>query len=174
LTYGFDTTMDGFKMQVGVNHIGHFYLTNLLTETLVASAPSRVVSISSSAEEGACKLEGIRFDTWKASNGNLFLDYEDGLAYGQSKLANILFAKELTSRLNGTCMTAYLCHPGDIKTRLSQHVNDAMNSKLQLKGWYEKLLATVLGKLFELAFLESNDEALTQLELATLTMNLLW
>jgi NAD(P)-dependent dehydrogenase (short-subunit alcohol dehydrogenase family) len=166
-TYGFDTTMDGFEMHIGVNHIGHFYLTSLLTEKLVASAPSRVVSVSSVAEEGAYKPDGIRFDTWKPSNGDIFSDYEDGLAYGQSKLANILFAKELASRLNGTGVTAYSCHPGVIKTGLSRHYHDAMNSELQSKGWFAKLLAAAFGNLFELAYLESNDGALTQLELAT-------
>merc|ERR1712023_503164 len=63
-TYGYDTTEQGFEMHIGVNHIGHFYLTQLLEPILKKSAPARVVSVSSSAERSAY-AKGIRFDLWR-------------------------------------------------------------------------------------------------------------
>ena len=93
-TYGFDTTEEGFELHVGVNHIGHFRLTQLLMGALHAPEAARVVSVSSAAEQGASP-EGIRFESWSPEGGKMPLDYEDGVAYGQSKLANVLFAKEL-------------------------------------------------------------------------------
>jgi NAD(P)-dependent dehydrogenase (short-subunit alcohol dehydrogenase family) len=99
MRYGFEKTADGFEMHIGTNHIGHFYLTQLLTDTLRASAPARVVVTSSAAEKGAFK-QGMRFDLWRTDS--MPSEYEDGLAYGQSKLANLLFAKELARRLQGT------------------------------------------------------------------------
>merc|ERR1712176_606040 len=113
------------------NHIGHFYLTQLLTPVLKKSAPSRVVSVSSLAEVAAYETDGVRFTTWKPSlakkdddGGEMKMpeDYEDGVAYGQSKLANILFARELASRMEGTGVTAYSCHPGTIKTELGRYM----------------------------------------------------
>ena len=79
-------------MQLGVNHIGHFLLTNLLLDVLKVSAPSRIVNISSSAHKrGRIKLDDLNSDK----------NYEPGEAYAQSKLANILFTKELANKLKG-------------------------------------------------------------------------
>eukprot|EP00977_Amphora_coffeiformis_P018537 scaffold6566_cov125-Amphora_coffeaeformis.AAC.3 len=163
MTYGFETTKDGFEQHIGVNHIGHFYLTQLLREKLVASAPSRVVSVSSMAEMGSYQPEGIRFDMWKVDQQPV--DYEDGAAYGQSKLANLLFAKELAAQLNGTGVTAYSCHPGVIQTGLSRYM--VAEAESQQKSWLEAALGDALMSFFNTALFSAPDGALTQLHLAT-------
>lgn len=85
-------TQEGIELQFGVNHIGHFLLTNLLLDTLKDSAPSRIVNVSSSAH----KRGKIKFDDLNNEK-----TYEPGEAYAQSKLANILFTKELANKLKG-------------------------------------------------------------------------
>jgi len=164
-TYGFETTIDGFEMHIGVNHIAHFYLTELLQDKLVNSAPSRVVSVSSLAEEGAPQPDGLRFSSWKPKNG-IPVDYEDGVAYGQSKLANIMFASELAKRLNGTGVTAYSCHPGVIMTELGRYMEDAMDAELSTKSWLVKILTASFGFWFQLSNFNAADGALTQLHLS--------
>jgi len=104
-------TDDGFESHIGVNHLGHFLLTLLLLKKLKESAPSRVVVVSSSLHSGG----KIRFDDlhWEK-------DYSAQKAYGDSKLANILFARELNRRLEGTNVTANALHPGVIATELGR------------------------------------------------------
>ncbi|XP_012689092.1 retinol dehydrogenase 11-like isoform X2 [Clupea harengus] len=105
-------TEDGFEMQFGVNHLGHFLLTNCLLDLLKKSAPSRIVNVSSLAHERA----EIYFD-----DINLDKDYTPQKAYKQSKLANVLFSRELSKRLQGTGVTVYSLHPGIIHTELGRH-----------------------------------------------------
>lgn len=105
-------TEDGFEMQFGVNHLGHFLLTNCLLELLKKSAPSRIVNVSSLAHETA----EIYFD-----DINLEKDYTPKKAYKQSKLANVLFSRELSRRLQDTGVTVYSLHPGIIHTELGRH-----------------------------------------------------
>lgn len=96
-------TKDGFEMQLGVNHLGHFLLTNLLLDLLKTNAPSRIIVVSSSADKiGKINKEDLMHER----------SYWRWLAYGQSKLANILFVKELTKKLEGTGVTANALHPG--------------------------------------------------------------
>lgn len=83
-------TEDGYEMQFAVNHLGHFLLTNLLLDTLARSIPSRIIIVGSSLHKGA----QIAFDDL---NGDK--EYHPRKAYGQSKLANLLFAHELNKRL---------------------------------------------------------------------------
>ncbi|XP_078593080.1 retinol dehydrogenase 13-like [Branchiostoma floridae x Branchiostoma japonicum] len=109
-------TEDGFEMQFGTNHLGHFLLTNLLLDKLKKSAPSRVVNVSSSAHAGG----HIHFD-----DINLEKSYGPIKAYCQSKLANVLFTKELDRKLKGTGMTTYSLHPGCIHTELQRNLDDA-------------------------------------------------
>jgi NAD(P)-dependent dehydrogenase (short-subunit alcohol dehydrogenase family) len=84
-------TTDGFEMVFGVNHLGHFLLTSLLRDRLVASAPARVVNVASDAHRYARR--GLDFDDLMATKR-----YRPFLVYGRSKLANILFTRELARR----------------------------------------------------------------------------
>ncbi|XP_071378562.1 retinol dehydrogenase 12 isoform X1 [Centroberyx affinis] len=106
-------TEDGFEMQFGVNHLGHFLLTNCLLDLLKKSTPSRVVIVSSLAHErGHIHFEDINLDK----------DYTREKSYSQSKLANVLFCRELAARLQDTGVTAYSLHPGVIHTELGRHL----------------------------------------------------
>ncbi|XP_029378203.1 retinol dehydrogenase 13-like [Echeneis naucrates] len=105
-------TEDGFEMQFGVNHLGHFLLTNCLLDLLKKSAPSRIINVSSLAHERG----QIYFD-----DINQEKDYDPRRSYAQSKLANVLFTRELSKRLEGTGVTTYSLHPGVIRTELGRH-----------------------------------------------------
>lgn len=102
-------TESGFEMDLGVNHLGHFLLTNLLLDPLLASSQGRVVTVAS----GAYKAGKIHFDDPFLKRG-----FNPAKAYAQSKLANILFTKELASRLAGTPVTANCVHPGAVGTQI--------------------------------------------------------
>ncbi len=102
-------TAEGFEMTFGVNHLGHFLLTNLLTERLQASAPARVVVVASTAHRSPRK--GLDFDNLQSTRG-----FRPFLVYGRSKLANVLFARELARRLDGTGVTANALHPGFVRS----------------------------------------------------------
>ena len=108
-------TQDGFEIQMGVNHFGHFLLTNLLLDLLKSSQPSRIVVVSSMAHSSTTS-SSFNFD-----NINSEKYYRKWDAYGQSKLANILFTRELAKRLKGTGVTANSLHPGAVKTELSRN-----------------------------------------------------
>lgn len=106
-------TKDGFEQQLGVNHLGHFLLTNLLLDRLKASAPSRIVNLSSLAH---------RYGTINKRDLNSERSYNQVTAYCQSKLANVLFTRELAKRLEGTGVTTYAVHPGTVNTELTRHM----------------------------------------------------
>jgi len=105
----------GYELQFFTNHIGHFILVTGLLDQLTPKG--RVVMLSSDAHRGAPK-SGIEFDNLDGSKG-----YGAWRAYGQSKIANALFAKELARRLAGTGKTAYSVHPGVIATNLTRSMN---------------------------------------------------
>uniref|UniRef100_A0A4W4HJW0 NADP-retinol dehydrogenase n=1 Tax=Electrophorus electricus TaxID=8005 RepID=A0A4W4HJW0_ELEEL len=105
-------TVDGFEMQLGVNHLGHFLLTYLLIGLLKRSAPARVVVVSSLAHY----FGWIRFHDLHSQGS-----YNSGLAYCQSKLANILFTRELARRLKGSNVTVNSVHPGSVRSELTRH-----------------------------------------------------
>jgi len=104
-------TSDGFEQTFAVNHLAPFLLTNLLRPRLDASAPARVVNVASTAHRGA------RIDLGDLQAERLYLPM---LAYANSKLANILFTRELARRLDGTGVTANCLHPGTLATRFGQ------------------------------------------------------
>jgi NAD(P)-dependent dehydrogenase (short-subunit alcohol dehydrogenase family) len=104
-------TVDGFEMQFGTNHLGHFALTGLLLDRLLATEGARVVNVAS----GAHRMGKIRFDDLQWHNG-----YRKWMAYGQSKLANLLFTFELQRRADkaGAKLLSVASHPGYAATNL--------------------------------------------------------
>ncbi|MFV8166786.1 SDR family NAD(P)-dependent oxidoreductase [Mycobacterium sp. 134] len=119
-----ETTEDGFELQFGTNHLGHFALTGLLLDRLLPVAGSRVVTVSSIGHRFS---RGIRFDDlqWERSYNRL-------QAYGQSKLANLLFTYELQRRLIGQNTTALAAHPGGSDTELARHLPRAAQRAVPL------------------------------------------
>ena len=107
------TTQDGFEMQFGTNHLGHFALTGLLLDRVLAAPESRVVTVSS---QGHRFVDGIDFDDVQSER-----DYSRIRAYGQAKLANLLFTYELQRRLAGTRTIAAAAHPGGSNTELARN-----------------------------------------------------
>jgi WW domain-containing oxidoreductase len=108
----------GYELQFFTNHMGHFMLAQGLMDSLAPDA--RVVVVSSTAHTGAPK-GGIQFDNLSGEKG-----YGGWSAYGQAKIANLLFAKELARRFEGTGRTANSLHPGVIITNLGRHLNPVM------------------------------------------------
>jgi NAD(P)-dependent dehydrogenase (short-subunit alcohol dehydrogenase family) len=102
-------TADGIEETFAVNHLGYFLLTNLLLERIIQSAPARIINISS----GSHRDGRIDFDNLQLQEG-----YSWNRAYGNSKLANILFTIELAERLEGTGVTANALHPGWVATNI--------------------------------------------------------
>jgi NAD(P)-dependent dehydrogenase (short-subunit alcohol dehydrogenase family) len=108
-------TEDGFETQFGINYVGHFLLTELLLDTLKASAPARIVIVSSVAHAGMQGIYGeIVFEDLNFDRR----EYHAGQAYANSKLANVLHALDLSRRLEGTGVTAFSVHPGWIRSNL--------------------------------------------------------
>lgn len=107
-------TADGFEMQFGTNHLGHFLLTCLLQPALLAGAPGRVVNLSS----GGHKFANFNFDDPNYASR----DYDKWQAYGESKTANVLFTVALDARLKHSDVRALAVHPGVIMTELSRHM----------------------------------------------------
>ena len=113
----YQLTEDGYELTFGVNHLGHFLLTNLLLERIKASAPSRIIVVASLGHLVGYLDFGDMM--WKKR-------YNSQLAYCRSKLANIMFAKELAKRLVDTGVTVCSLHPGTINTELTRYF---------LSGW---------------------------------------
>jgi NAD(P)-dependent dehydrogenase (short-subunit alcohol dehydrogenase family) len=109
-----EETEDGFEAHFGINHLGHFLLTNLLRGVLVASAPSRVVCVSSDAARFASLSDRFHDLNWEERR------FRGMPAYGDSKLMNVMFAAELTRRHHGSGVVANAVHPGLIATELGR------------------------------------------------------
>ncbi|GAC1535668.1 MAG: SDR family oxidoreductase [Herpetosiphon sp.] len=139
-------SVDGIEMTFALNHLGYFLLTNLLLDTLKASGPARIVSVSSSAhaQPGA----KINFDDVEGKQS-----FSGLRAYGQSKLANVMFTYDLARRLQGTGVTANCLHPGIVATNFG--VNNG--------GLYR----TVLRPLFNLISTSTEKGAETSIYLAS-------
>ncbi|CAG9759549.1 unnamed protein product [Ceutorhynchus assimilis] len=131
-------TEDGFEIQFGTNHLGHFLFTMLLLPRIIQSAPARIVTVSSVAHErGTMDFDDLN---WTKKS------YHPLKAYGQSKLSNILFSNELARRLkeaNINDVTVYSLHPGVIKTELGRHVGSTYGSFLKFVwGFFSWALKT--------------------------------
>ncbi|XP_066583811.1 uncharacterized protein [Prorops nasuta] len=112
----YQLTEDGFETQFQTNHLGHFLLTLLLLPNLKAATPSRIVNVSAKLHIGQIDYENLNSENHYSSFG----------AYNRSKLANILFTKELAHRLKEASIdgiTVYALHPGVISTELGRHVD---------------------------------------------------
>jgi NAD(P)-dependent dehydrogenase (short-subunit alcohol dehydrogenase family) len=107
----YERTEDGFELTLATNHLGHFALTGLLLDRLLATPGSRVVTVSSNAH----RRGEIRFDDLQSGDG-----YDAAAAYAQSKLANLLFTYELHARLEavGAGTISLAAHPGNARTGL--------------------------------------------------------
>jgi NAD(P)-dependent dehydrogenase (short-subunit alcohol dehydrogenase family) len=106
-------TVDGYEMTFQVNHLGPFLLTNLLRDRLVAADDARVVTIASAAHSSARK--GLDFDDLQSTRR-----YRSFTVYARSKLANILFTRELARRWDDTGITANAVHPGFVASRFGR------------------------------------------------------
>ena len=128
-------TAQGFEMQLGTNHLGHFVLTARLIDALRngagGGAERRIVNLSS----GGHKLSPVRFD-------DPFFEkeaYDKWTAYGQAKTANVLFSVALDKRLEDQGIRSFAVHPGAIVTELGRHLQAADVEALQAKGGGQKI-----------------------------------
>jgi len=137
----FSLTKDGIENQFGTNHIGHFYLTKLLLPLMVASQPSTIVSVSSMAHWWPVPYPtGIYPSLEKLNDPAL---YEPTNYYGQSKLANILFAKELSRQLQEAGhkqLLVNVVHPGGVRGNLMRHATKGNKVLETLFEWVQKVI----------------------------------
>ncbi len=118
-----ELTVDGFEKTWAVNHLAEFLLTRLLLDKLVASAPARIVNVSSHSHQSA----GLAFDNLQGEKNYSFMR-----AYGQSKLANVLFTFALARRLAGKGVTANCLHPGVVATGFGANNSGLLKAALRL------------------------------------------
>lgn len=144
-------TVDGFETQFGVNHLGHFLLTELLLDILKKSAPSRIICVSSAAHAGMqghaaeLHLDDLHFQERQ---------YHGFVAYNQSKLAMVIYVRHLAKRLEGTGVSAFSTHPGWIRSNLIQHAG-------AVASFMQNVLLRPFGGLMGL--MSAEDGAQTQL-----------
>ena len=142
-------TQDGFETQLGVNYLGHFLLTELLLDALKAGAPSRIVCVSSAAHVG------IRGKPANIDIQDLHFErrpYDGWIAYNQSKLALVIYARHLAKRLEGTGVSVFSTHPGWIRSNLIKHTAPA---------WMQNVLMRPFSGM--LGILSAEEGAQTQL-----------
>jgi len=119
-------TEDGFELAIGVNHIGHFLLTQLLLDRIVESAPARIVLVAS---RGHRKVDAVDFDQVRRTTST----WSGFPEYCQSKAMNIMFARELGRRLEGTGVTTYSLHPGVVASDVWRRVPWPIRSLMKLR-----------------------------------------
>ena len=121
-------TKDGFEMTFGVNHLGHFLLTQLLLEKMQSSGLSRIVTVSSRAHQRAASIDWDALcrptSSWTGIR-----------EYAVSKLANLLFSAELAKRVKGTSVSTYSLHPGVVDTEIWRSVPDWVRPLIRLRGF---------------------------------------
>jgi NAD(P)-dependent dehydrogenase (short-subunit alcohol dehydrogenase family) len=137
--------VDGLEMTIATNHFAYFLLTNLLLDLIKKSDYARIVNVASESHYSG----KIDFESFQKEKGYFIMK-----AYGQSKLANVLFTAELAERLKGTNVTANSLHPGFVKTEIG--TKDTQ--------WYAKLFWTLASKM---AGISVEDGAKTSVYLAS-------
>jgi NAD(P)-dependent dehydrogenase (short-subunit alcohol dehydrogenase family) len=120
-------SIDGIELTFALNHLAYFLLTNLLLDTIKASAPARIVNVASGAHTA---VKSIDFDDLQASRRK----YGAFRVYGHSKLANLLFTRELARRLEGTGVTANAMHPGLVATNFGAKMPAVVRATFRLFG----------------------------------------
>ncbi len=110
--------VNGIEKHLAINHLGHFLLVNRVLDRLFFSWQGRVVVVASRSSYRGAPDEGIRFDDLTLAE-----NYSDSLAYGHSKLANVLYSLGLARRLRGTRITSNSLHPGVIDTEIDRNLN---------------------------------------------------
>jgi len=121
-------TKDGFELTFGINHLGHFLLTQLLLDKMQSSGLSRVVTVSSRAHKRAANIDWDALcrptSSWTGIR-----------EYAVSKLANLLFSAELAKRVHGTSISTYALHPGVVDTEIWRSAPDWVRSLIRLRGF---------------------------------------
>jgi len=120
-------TVDGYEMTFALNHLNYFLLTSLLLDVLKASAPARIVNVSS----GSHLRASLDFENLQGEKHYHFMQ-----AYGQSKLANVLFTYELSRRLEGSGVTANALHPGTVATGFARNNGLLFNLGTKFAGLF--------------------------------------
>jgi NAD(P)-dependent dehydrogenase (short-subunit alcohol dehydrogenase family) len=115
---------DGYELAFAVNHLAHFLLTHLLLDTLRASAPARIVNVSSRSH----RRVPMDFDDLQSEKR-----FSPGSVYGRSKLANVLFTYELARRLEGSGVTVNAVHPGFVRTNMAAD-----------NGWFVRMMLPLI------------------------------
>jgi len=141
-------TVDGYERTFALNHLAYYLLTNLLIDMLTSNAPARIINVSSGAHQGAT----INFDDLQSEQHYGYGGYR---AYGQSKLANLLFTYELARRLNGTGVTVNALHPGTVATGFGE--NNGAPMKLSMRIFHQFALTPEQGA-DTLVYLASSPE----------------
>lgn len=145
-------TSEGFETQFGVNHLGHFLLTTLL-ETQIKAAPApRIINVSSMAHWGA--IGGMKWDNLQSSKR-----YSGWVAYFRSKLANVLFTRELAARWGSDGVITHALHPGSVRTDFGQTGDTSGLSGLLMKAAPLVSITPVVGALTSI-FLATSPTAL--------------
>ena len=116
-------TEDGLESTFAINHLAYFLLTNLLLDLIKQSAPARIVNVSSTVHKSAT----IDFNDLQSERS-----YSAMRAYGQSKLANVLFTYELARRLEGSRVTVNCLHPGVIATNIFRDISGVVGAAAKL------------------------------------------
>lgn len=128
-------TREGFEYHLGVNHLGHFYLTSLLTPKLIESQPSRVVVLTCREYQKAA----INWDDLNSAS-----EYNEAHAYNQSKLANVMFALELNERLRTNGVSTVCVDPGYVYSDLMRHSSVYKSPYSPISLFFKALLKTPL------------------------------
>ncbi|KAI8346053.1 hypothetical protein B0O80DRAFT_393279 [Mortierella sp. GBAus27b] len=148
----FELTEDGFENHFGINHLGHFVFTTALLERIRESAPARIVILSSMAHEVPPSNKPIDFKSLRDEKNRT----NAVMRYGQSKLANVLFAKALARRLRNDRVWVNIAHPGNVESHIRQDMLESDNKTFRAFCCLWLLLAY-----------KARDAALTPLYLAT-------